>query len=65
MGALDNLLIERDELKSRVSSLVALLKESHEAVGIAVGVELEYGDYPAAERFKDLRLRIEREVKSR
>jgi len=53
---------QQQALLSKIDNLIALLKESHESVGVAIGVELEYGDYAAAERLRDLRSRIEFEV---
>jgi len=49
-------------LHDKINDLTVLLKEAHESVGIAIGVELEYGDYNAVERLKTLRARIENEV---
>jgi hypothetical protein len=49
-------------LKDGLKSTTVLLQESLEAIGTAIGVELEYGDYGAVERLKNLKVRIENEI---
>ena len=36
-----------DELKTRIKRLTELLAETTDSIKAAIGVELEYGDYPA------------------
>lgn len=52
-----------DELKTRIKRLTELLAETTDSIKAAIGVELEYGDYSAAERLRDLKGRIEKEIK--
>jgi 5,10-methylenetetrahydrofolate reductase len=64
MKKLNQVLVERDELKARLTNLVNLLKEATASVDVAIGVELEYADYDSAERLKVLKKKIELEVKN-
>lgn len=55
--------IEDDSnLVKKIKTMTSLLREAHEYVGVAIGVELEYGDYVSVERLKNLRKRIEEEI---
>ena len=64
MKKLNQVLVERDELKARLNNLVNLLKEATTSVDVAIGVELEYADYDSVERLKVLKKKIELEVKN-
>jgi RNase H-fold protein (predicted Holliday junction resolvase) len=62
MNKLDELVQEKEDLKLRVNALISLLKEARESVHVAIGLELEYADYPSAERLRSLKLKIEEEI---
>jgi len=62
MNNVDELVQEREDLKLRVTTLVSLLKEARESVHAAIGLELEYADYPSAERLRSLKMKIEEEI---
>ena len=55
---------ENEDLVRKVESITSLLAEAYETIGVAIGVEVEYGDYAAAEKLKDLRKRVEKELTS-
>jgi|LakMenE01Jun11ns_1017448.scaffolds.fasta_scaffold7741367_1 hypothetical protein len=64
MKKLNQVLVERDELKAKLNNLVNLLKEATESVNVAINVELEYADYDSVEKLKVLKKKIELEVKN-
>lgn len=64
MKKLNQVLVERDELKAKLTNLVNLLKEATESVNVAINVELEYADYDSVEKLKVLKKKIELEVKN-
>ena len=49
------LLLKCDQLESENKRLKSLLKETRKAVEIAVGAELDHGDYASADRFRLLK----------
>lgn len=59
---MDNTGKNAGDLQVRIRRLTNLLAETQESIKTAIGVELEYGDYSAVERLKDLKVRIEEEI---
>ncbi|NDE16644.1 hypothetical protein EBZ80_17105 [bacterium] len=53
---------EIEMLKIEVVNLKNLLREVCPALKSAVGAELDYGDYSAAVKFRDLKVKIEKIV---